>query len=180
MSDPGQTQAWGRWLTLLGTLLSRSTPPGLSLPAGGGGRSRGGDRAGARAHLAVALPPDLLAAAVGARADGVQHLIVLCPRRHGRARRTTLAGRAAAPELQPRTLRPLQAPLPSRPSVQPRLTVAGPGLAAYWPAVRSLRLSDWLRRTQHHRHPGKSVSLGNRGGVGVGTCLPPLERKGRS
>lgn len=49
-------------------------------------RRRGGDREEARTHLAVALPPDLLAAAVGARANGVQHLVVLRPSRHGGAR----------------------------------------------------------------------------------------------
>lgn len=33
-------------------------------------------------HLAVALPPNLLTAAVGAGADAVQHLVVLHPGRH--------------------------------------------------------------------------------------------------
>lgn len=41
-------------------------------------------------------------------------------------------------------------------SGQPRLTVAGPGLTIYWPTVRRLCLSDWLRGSQHPRPPGKS------------------------
>ena len=61
------------------------------LPASSG-RPGGGGRDQARAHLAVALPADLLAAAVGAGANGVQHLVVLHPSRHGGAR----AGRLRA------------------------------------------------------------------------------------
>ena len=141
--------------------------------AGGGGRDQ------ARAHLAVALPADLLAAAVGARANGVQHLVVLHPSRHGGAR----AGRLQAvssprccshrpADLQPRRLAAL--------SYNPGLTVAGPDLTAYWPAVRPLRLSNWLRRPQHAGHLGKKVSLGNRVGVCVDFRSQPPGRKGRS
>lgn len=43
-----------------------------------------------------------------------------------------------------------------QPERQPRLTVAGPGLAVYWRTVRQLRLSDWLRGPQHPRPLGKS------------------------
>lgn len=88
-------------------------------------------------------------------------------------RRTTVA------DMPPPSRRP-QVTAPGRPSLQPSLTVAGPRLAVYWPAVRPLRLSDWLRRTQHPGHLGKSVSLGNRVGVGVGVCFRRLGRKGRS
>lgn len=87
----------------LGTQSPR--PPALppsqgprALAAGGRNRCRGGDTEVARAHLAVALPPDLLAAAVGARADGVQHLVVLRPSGHGRALRRPPAGRSAGSE----------------------------------------------------------------------------------
>lgn len=57
----------------------------------------------ARAHLAVTLPPDLLAATIGACANGVQHLVVFHAGRHGRAHRRTPTDRAAAAELQPPT-----------------------------------------------------------------------------
>lgn len=72
-----------------------------ALAAGGRNRCWGGDTEVARAHLAVALPPDLLAAAIGARANGVQHLVVLRPSRHGRARRRSPAGRSAGSETPP-------------------------------------------------------------------------------
>lgn len=67
----------------------------------------------ARAHLAVTLPPDLLAATVGACANGVQHLVVFHPGRHGRAHRRTPTDRAAAAELQPPTRTHPQDALPT-------------------------------------------------------------------
>lgn len=119
-------------------------------------KSQQGRRQGrARAHFAVALPPDLLAATVGACANGVQHLVVFHPGRHGPAHRRTPTDRAAAAELQPPTPKPPPSPTADCLSPQPRLTVAGPGLAAYWPKVRTLRLSNWLRGTQHPGHLGK-------------------------
>lgn len=164
--DPGQTQIWGRGA-------GSSEHPAFQmhtarLPASSG-RPGGGGRDQAHAHLAVALPADLLAAAVGAGANGVQHLVVLHPSRHGRAH----AGRLQAivsSELQPRRSAAL--------ICSPGLTVAGPDLAAYWLAVRPLRLSNWLRRTQHAGHLGKKVSLGNRVGVCVDYCQPQGERGG--
>ena len=89
LRDPGQTQIEGKGLPLLSTLASQKHT--ARLPASSG-RPAGAGRGQARAHLAVALPADLLAAAVGARANGVQHLVVLHPSRHGGAR----AGRLQA------------------------------------------------------------------------------------
>lgn len=96
LRDPVQTQIATSWETAAGT----------------------GTRKGARAHLAVALPPDLLAAAVGAGANGVQHLVVLRPGRHGRGGGTP-ADRAAAAGLEPPSPQPPRVALrPPQPAAQ--------------------------------------------------------------
>lgn len=84
-----------------------------ALAAGGRNRCGGGDTEVARAHLAVAFPPDLLAAAIGARANGVQHLVVLRPSGHGRALRRSPAGRSAGSETPPSHTTYIAAPVSS-------------------------------------------------------------------
>lgn len=51
----------------------------------------------------------------------------------------------------------------------------GPGTRNLLARSEEMLLSDWPKETQHPRHPGKRVSLGNR--VGVGVLFQPLERR---
>lgn len=145
-------------------------------------------------HLAVALPPNLLAAAVGAGADAVQHLVVFYSGRHGGCpprgilaaprptTRTELAAppgaqvqpaagprrRAALPPGKPRRPPTRQPPteLESyRPPGQPSRAAASPSIGRRRSCLLALIGSE---DTTLLSILGKYVSLGNRVGVGVG------------